>query len=135
MGKGKGKFLKGFLVGSALGTVLGMMFAPKSGREFREDLSDETDRFVNKAKSEFHDAKAAAVNSYETSRERFKGSEPETAQEQQDPVDSTAGHMASEPKIKVESTQGTAAAETPEKAEPEKKPKRRGRPPKKKTEA
>ena len=35
-----GKFLGGFVVGSALGAVAGLLLAPKSGAETREMLSD-----------------------------------------------------------------------------------------------
>ncbi len=33
-------FIKGVAVGAAVGTVLGVLFAPKSGKETRKDISD-----------------------------------------------------------------------------------------------
>ena len=35
---GRGRFLKGFLIGSFLGAGAGVLFAPKSGKELRSDL-------------------------------------------------------------------------------------------------
>ncbi len=38
-----GKFLTGFLVGSAVGGVVGLLLAPGSGEETRGAISDKTD--------------------------------------------------------------------------------------------
>lgn len=38
------KFLKGVIIGGAIGAALGMLFAPKSGKETREKLMKEADR-------------------------------------------------------------------------------------------
>ena len=40
MGKGTGKFVAGVAVGAAAGAALGVLFAPKSGKETREDLKN-----------------------------------------------------------------------------------------------
>ncbi len=45
-------FIKGFLLGGAMGVIAGLLFAPKSGHDFREDLKDESDDIIDKAKSE-----------------------------------------------------------------------------------
>jgi gas vesicle protein len=39
-----------FLTGLAIGAVLGIMFAPKSGKELRNDLSNDTKRLVETGK-------------------------------------------------------------------------------------
>lgn len=42
------KFLKGLLTGAAIGGALGVLFAPKSGKETRQDIKD----FYNKSRQE-----------------------------------------------------------------------------------
>jgi len=43
MANGAGKFVGGFLIGSAVGTVLGLLFAPKTGKETRRLLRKSVD--------------------------------------------------------------------------------------------
>lgn len=43
MANGAGKFVGGFLIGSAVGTVLGLLFAPKTGKETRRLLRKSAD--------------------------------------------------------------------------------------------
>ena len=60
MGKGAGKFVAGVAVGAAVGAGLGVLFAPKSGKETREDLKNAFDDLVEKAKGiKAEDVKAA----------------------------------------------------------------------------
>lgn len=44
-----GRFLIGLLAGAAVGAAVSLMFAPKSGSEFRRQLSTKTDRWRQKA--------------------------------------------------------------------------------------
>lgn len=44
-----GKFLAGFVVGGALGAIAGILLAPQSGEETREQLSDASKDVVKKA--------------------------------------------------------------------------------------
>lgn len=39
----------GSLIGGAVGAVLALLFAPKSGKEFRRDLANKTNEFYKKA--------------------------------------------------------------------------------------
>jgi gas vesicle protein len=43
MANGAGKFIGGFLLGSAVGATLGLLFAPKTGRETRRLLRKSAD--------------------------------------------------------------------------------------------
>jgi gas vesicle protein len=52
-----GSFFKGLLLGGALGAVAGMLFAPKTGRELRQEISDETDKLVDKLRADLENAK------------------------------------------------------------------------------
>ncbi len=40
MANGTGKFLGGLLIGGAIGTVIGILFAPRSGKETRRMLKE-----------------------------------------------------------------------------------------------
>jgi gas vesicle protein len=50
-------FVKGFLLGGLIGAVVGILFAPKAGREMRQEISDETEKMVNKLKADLEKAK------------------------------------------------------------------------------
>lgn len=49
MSKNKGGFLLGALFGSAIAGAAALLFAPKSGEEFRDDLKEELDILLDKA--------------------------------------------------------------------------------------
>ncbi len=51
------KFLEGLLLGGVLGFVGGILFAPKSGRELRKDLQDNSDELYKQAGSSISDFK------------------------------------------------------------------------------
>ena len=53
MGRGTGKFVAGVAVGAAVGAGLGVLFAPKSGKETREEL---------KQKNLFNTSKKQIIN-------------------------------------------------------------------------
>ena len=53
----KDNFVKGFLLGGLIGAVVGILFAPKAGREIRQEISDETEKMVNKLKADLEKAK------------------------------------------------------------------------------
>ena len=45
--------LKGLFVGGLIGVALGILFAPKSGKEMREDITRKADELLVKAKEEY----------------------------------------------------------------------------------
>ena len=47
-----GRFLGGLLIGGALGAIIGMLLAPRSGDETRELIRDEFDHQVNRSKDQ-----------------------------------------------------------------------------------
>ena len=49
-------FMKGFLIGGAIGAVLGILYAPKSGKETRDDIYKTKDELFAKAKDEYEQA-------------------------------------------------------------------------------
>jgi gas vesicle protein len=48
--------IKGLVVGGLIGALLGILYAPKSGKETREDLSKSADEMFTKAKEQYEAA-------------------------------------------------------------------------------
>jgi gas vesicle protein len=47
--------IKGFLIGSLIGAALGILYAPKSGRETREEIGRTTRDLLEKAKAQYEE--------------------------------------------------------------------------------
>lgn len=79
-------FFKGFIFGGIVGAVLGVLLAPKSGREMREDLGEEAEKVYAQTKSDFEHARKAAMKSFEEGRdkiiEKLKHEEKEVVEEE-----------------------------------------------------
>jgi gas vesicle protein len=58
-GRGKG-LLVGFLTGAAVGSIIALLFAPKSGRELREDIKSKSQEFIDDADKYIANAKDKA---------------------------------------------------------------------------
>ncbi|HEX7415997.1 MAG TPA: YtxH domain-containing protein [Smithellaceae bacterium] len=56
MSERNGGLLKGLIIGGLIGAVLGVLYAPKSGKEMREELAGKTDDLLSKAKEEYEKA-------------------------------------------------------------------------------
>ena len=79
MSEGNSDLLKGFFVGGLIGMALGILFAPKSGKETREDITRKADELLAKAKEEYgkaiektktvHDESVNNLKDLETSEE------------------------------------------------------------------
>jgi gas vesicle protein len=59
-GLGKGMLI-GFLAGSAIGAIIALLYAPKSGKEFRSDIKGKTDEFLDDAQEYLTNAKQKAT--------------------------------------------------------------------------
>lgn len=64
--------LKGLLVGGLIGIALGILFAPKSGKETREDLTRKADELIVKAKEEYEKALEKSKMAYDASINNLK---------------------------------------------------------------
>lgn len=58
---GKGIVI-GFIAGGALGAALALLYAPKSGRELREDIRGKTDEALDEAEKYIAEAKDKAID-------------------------------------------------------------------------
>ncbi len=76
--KKKGGLAK-FLVGAGIGVGLGVLFAPKSGKELRKDLKEKMDDLVAKAKNiDMKDVKEAIEEKVAEIKEDLKNLDKET---------------------------------------------------------
>ncbi|MFZ1980663.1 MAG: YtxH domain-containing protein, partial [Smithella sp.] len=62
----------GFFVGGLIGMALGILFAPKSGKETREDITREADELLVKAKEEYGKAIEKIKTAHDTSVNKLK---------------------------------------------------------------
>jgi gas vesicle protein len=67
--------LKGLFIGGLIGVVLGILYAPKSGKETREDIARKADELLGKAKEEYEKAVEKSKTAYETAVKHLKGLE------------------------------------------------------------
>jgi len=75
-----GEFLKGFLIGGIAGAIAGIIYAPKSGRETREDISRKSDELIAKAKAEYDVTLEKTKKSYDGAIKKLKELEEEALQ-------------------------------------------------------
>ncbi len=61
-----------FLAGAAVGSGLALLFAPKSGKEMREQIRDLTDDAVDKIKEYSKDAQEKIKSTYEEGKDLVK---------------------------------------------------------------
>jgi len=71
MSEGNGGFFKGLFIGGLIGAVIGILYAPKSGKETREELARQADEIITKAKEDFEKNK----ETYEKELKRFENME------------------------------------------------------------
>ncbi len=64
--------LKGLFVGGLIGMVLGVLFAPKSGKQTREDITRKADELLVKAKEEYEKAIEKSKTAHDASVNNLK---------------------------------------------------------------
>src|SRR5262249_47719326 len=70
-GGGGGSFVMGLLTGTVLGAGLGLLFAPKSGSELRNQISEQAGSLANQASEGYRKAQATAGEGVEKGREAY----------------------------------------------------------------
>ena len=65
--------LKGLFIGGFIGVVLGVLYAPKSGKETREDIARTTEDLLSKGKEQYEKAVAKSKSAYEEAVKHLKG--------------------------------------------------------------
>src|SRR5215813_79180 len=70
-GGGGGSFVMGLLTGTVLGAGLGMLFAPKSGSELRNHISEQAGNLANAATEQYRKVTEAAGGLADRGREMY----------------------------------------------------------------
>ncbi len=65
-----GNFFKGFVIGSVLGALAGIFFAPKSGKELRSEIKEKGSEVLKDAKEIYADASTRAKEIIEEAKHR-----------------------------------------------------------------
>jgi len=86
-------FIGGLVVGGLIGAVIGILYAPKSGKETREEIGQKADELLSKAKEEYSHAVEKSRKVYEATVERLKELE-ETAKEKVEEVGEKVDELA-----------------------------------------
>ncbi|MDY0384618.1 MAG: YtxH domain-containing protein [Geobacter sp.] len=71
-GVSTGTVIVSFLAGAALGSALALLYAPKSGRETREQIADLADDAVEKIKEYTKEAQTKLVSAFEEGQEAIR---------------------------------------------------------------
>jgi gas vesicle protein len=85
--------LKGLFIGGLIGVVLGLLYAPKSGKETREDIARTTEDLLSKGKEEYEKAVERSKSAYETAVKHLKSLEI-SAKEKVEEIESKASEFA-----------------------------------------
>ena len=95
----KDGFFKGFVLGSLIGGFAALLLAPKTGKEFREDLEEESEKIFKKARKDFETAQKAAAHSYEIGRDKFMEKMVETNDENDLPNKEKTSETSEKPEV------------------------------------
>ena len=110
-GMGKG-LLIGFLTGAAVGSIIALLYAPKSGKELRTDIKNKSQEFIDDAEGYLTNAKEKAsqlINEGKKKSERLVAETKEKVDSLLDEAEKIlveakdkAGHVAVAGKDKIE---------------------------------
>ena len=98
-------FIKGLLVGGLIGAAIGILYAPKSGKETREDLSRKAEELIVKAKEEYEFALEKSKKAYESAVQRLRLLES-SAKEKVGEMEAKVGDLTERGKETVLETKG-----------------------------
>jgi len=98
-------FLKGVLVGGLIGAALGILFAPKSGKETREDIAKKTEEFVTRAKDEYDRNLEKSKKAYDNMMAHFKSIQSEVKKKAEE-VHDKLEHLAETGKEALDDNRG-----------------------------
>jgi len=85
--------VKGLVVGGLIGAAIGILFAPKSGKETRQDIADKADELLVKAKEEYEKAASMSKSAYEAAVRHLKDAEG-TAREKVEEIEEKISEFA-----------------------------------------
>ena len=71
-------FIKGIFLGGVVGAVIGILYAPQSGRKTREDIARKAEEFLTKTKKEYKATLKKSSKAYELAVTELKHLESDT---------------------------------------------------------
>lgn len=98
-------FIKGLLVGGLIGAALGILYAPKSGKETREEIGRKTEELMAKAKEEYEVALEKSKKAYDAAVNRLKQMES-SAKEKVDEMEEKVSALTELGKDTLQDTKG-----------------------------
>ncbi len=84
---------KGLVIGGLIGAAIGILFAPKSGKETRQDIADKADELLSKAKEEYERAIEKSKATYDAAVTRLSTAEG-TVREKVKEIEKNIGEFA-----------------------------------------
>jgi gas vesicle protein len=93
MSEENGNLLMGLFIGGLVGAVLGILYAPKSGKETREDIARKTEDLLEKAKEEYEKSIMKSKLAYEAAIKRLQDLES-TAKEKVEEAENKVSEFA-----------------------------------------
>ncbi|MFO7570954.1 MAG: YtxH domain-containing protein [Smithellaceae bacterium] len=84
---------RGLVIGGLIGAAIGILFAPKSGRETREDIAVKADELLVKAKEEYEKTAEKTKAAYEAALLRLRQAEG-VAKEKMEEIEGKVGELA-----------------------------------------
>lgn len=85
--------IRGMAIGGIIGVAVGILFAPKSGKETRQDLALKTEDLLAKAKVEYDKAREESKAIYEATVRKLQAAEGAALQKVED-LEEKAGELA-----------------------------------------
>jgi gas vesicle protein len=99
------EFLKGLVLGGVVGAVVALLYAPKSGKETREDISEKMEDLYEKAREEYEDSLNKARKAYDSAIARMKDLETD-AKKKAEEVEEIVEDIIEKGKTTVEGSKG-----------------------------
>ena len=111
-GSGGGSFVMGLLTGTVLGAGLGMLFAPKSGSDLRNQISEQAGNLANTASEGYKRASETAGDWADRGREMYDKARDAVnrgAEEAQRYVRETTSNISGNPPSTASASAGTTS--------------------------
>lgn len=97
MSEKSGEFIKGLVIGGIAGVILGILYAPKSGKETREEIGWKMEELMAKAKEDYERALEKSKKTYESAIKQLRALES-AAKEKFEHVEGEVSELAEQGK-------------------------------------